>query len=75
VRYALTELLLRGAVSLSICTVVAVFMAGLLSVLAEKLPKGRGDTDPVYTGSIRKAGGDPSKGKSNGHRLATAKVP
>jgi hypothetical protein len=62
VRYALTELLLRGAVSLSICAVVA-------------LPKGRGDTDPVYTGSIRKAGGDPSKGKSNGHRLATAKVP
>jgi hypothetical protein len=74
VRFAFSKLLLRGAVSPSICGFVAVFMTGLLSILAEKLPKGHGDADPAYTSSICKAGSCGSKAKSNGHRLATAKV-
>lgn len=73
-RQALRDLILRGAVTLTICALVALFVAGLLSVLADNLPTtAQTGAEANPGGSCRPPGCAP-KGRSNGHRLATAKV-
>jgi hypothetical protein len=51
-RNALRELVLRGAVSLTVCALTTLFVIGLLSALAENLPsKPRSDADLTAAGA------------------------
>jgi len=68
---ALRELVLRGAVSLSICALATLFVIGLLSVLAENLPsKPKFDADLANTGASNCG----TKAKRHGSKLNCASL-
>ena len=70
-RNALRELVLRGAVSLTVCALATLFVIGLLSVLAENLPpKAQTDAD-LASGSACNATSCVTKAKHYGRKLGS----
>lgn len=71
-RRTLTELVLRGAISLVVCALAALCVGGFLSALAANLgPKAQ--TNSRDQAGPCKAGDCVAKGKAHGPRLAKSK--
>jgi hypothetical protein len=68
---ALRELVLRGAVSMSICALATLFVIGLLSALAENLPsKPKSGADLTNTSTVN--AGNCGKAKRQASKLGCA---